>query len=163
MKITKEQLKQIIKEELEAVMEAGGRSEVAEGFISNKEPARKPILSMGRVEKALKKELGREPSEEEVSTKYAELKATGKYRELGSGPFGRKAESITEGHREKTAAMAEKIKQTDGWVNMQPWHSKAELDLEDFEIDDIASSLEMMEGYEEVAQFLRDMIGSRWR
>ncbi len=47
---------------------------------------------MGRVEKALKKQLGREPSEEEVSAKYEELKATGKYKELGSGPLGRKLE-----------------------------------------------------------------------
>ena len=93
VKLTKEHLKRIIKEELESILEVGGRSGGAGGFIGHKEPARKPILSMGRVEKALKKELGREPSEEEVSAKYAELKATGEYKELGSGPLGRKTES----------------------------------------------------------------------
>ncbi len=93
MKITKEQLKRIIKEELEAVMEVGGSASTSPGgHFSYKDPVKKPILSMGRVEKALKKQLGREPSEEEVSAKYEELKATGKYKELGSGPLGRKLE-----------------------------------------------------------------------
>tara|TARA_R110002012_G_scaffold44369_1_gene119053 strand:+ start:299 stop:742 length:444 start_codon:yes stop_codon:yes gene_type:complete len=77
-------------------MEVGGSATSTGGYSSYKEPARKPYLSMGRVEKELKKQLGREPSEEEISTKYAELKATGKYKELGTGPLGRKNTALNE-------------------------------------------------------------------
>ena len=153
MKITKEQLKRIIKEELEAVMEVGGRSGGTGGFIKDKPTVKKPIDDYHEKILNLKKKYG----------KISNIPDDEMPISPGSGPTGRTAEAITEGHREKAAAMAEKIKQTEGWANIQPWHSKAELGLEDFEIDDIASSLEMMEGYEDVAQFLRDMIGSRWR
>jgi len=110
MRITKEQLKRIIKEELEAVMEVGGSATSTGGYSSYTEPTRKPYLSMGRVEKALKKQLGREPSEEEVSTKYDELKATGKYKELGTGPLGRKNESAEDAGRDPYTGLVNHIR-----------------------------------------------------
>tara|TARA_R110000851_G_scaffold97781_5_gene211607 strand:+ start:232 stop:555 length:324 start_codon:yes stop_codon:yes gene_type:complete len=101
MKITKEQLKQIIKEELENVL-----------------------------------------SEDETA-------ADSQRSNPSSG-------LATEG-RLDVEAMVAKIKSTMGWKNMQPAIARQELGLEDFELDDIASKLELS-GSWDVADFVRSML-----
>ena len=66
-------------------------------------------------------------------------------------------EELTEHYRDEAAGWDEKIKGTQGWTDIQPDVSRQELDLDEYQIDDIASKLELA-GYDDAANFLRMMI-----
>ncbi len=110
MKITKEELKQIIKEEIEAVMEVGGRSGGTGGFIKDKPAVKKPIDDYHAKILNLKKKYG----------KISNIPDDEMPASPGSGPTGRTAESMTEDNRERSNDTIQQIKQTEGWANMLP-------------------------------------------
>ena len=134
MKITKQQLKQIIKEELENVL------------------SEDETLVQGRIRRDLKAAGEELPKGDdgEIDWKKADEMAAD-YRR--SNPESRLA---TEG-RFDVEAMAAKIKSTMGWKNMQPAIARQELGLEDYELDDIASKMELS-GSLDVADFIRSML-----
>ena len=66
-------------------------------------------------------------------------------------------EELTEHYRDEAAGWDEKIKGTQGWTDIQPDVSREELDLDEHQIDDIASKLELA-GFNEAANFLRMML-----
>tara|TARA_Y100000593_G_scaffold41642_1_gene79850 strand:- start:1451 stop:1708 length:258 start_codon:yes stop_codon:yes gene_type:complete len=68
------------------------------------------------------------------------------------------AEELAESYRDEAEGWDKKIKDTQGWTDIQPDVSRQELNLDcDFQIDDIASKLELA-GFWEAADFLRKML-----
>ena len=67
-------------------------------------------------------------------------------------------EELTEHYRDEAEGWDKKIKDTQGWTDIQPDVSRQELNLDcDFQIDDIASKLELA-GFLDAADFLRKML-----
>ena len=66
-------------------------------------------------------------------------------------------EELTEHYRDEAEGWDKKIKGTQGWTDIQPDVSREELDLDEYQIDDIASKLELA-GFDEAANFLRMML-----
>mgnify|MGYP003386085750 CR=1 FL=1 len=72
-------------------------------------------------------------------------------------------EELTEHYRDEAEGWDKKIKGTQGWTDIQPdvlnilSLSREELDLDEYQIDDIASKLELA-GFDEAANFLRMML-----
>ena len=67
------------------------------------------------------------------------------------------AEELAESYRDEADSWDKKIKDTQGWTDIQPDVSREELDLDEYQIDDIASKLELA-GFDEAADFLRMML-----
>ena len=67
-------------------------------------------------------------------------------------------EELTEHYRDEAEGWDKKIKDTQGWTDIQPDVSRQELDLDcEYQIDDIASKLELA-GFDDAADFLRMML-----
>ena len=67
-------------------------------------------------------------------------------------------EELTEHYRDEAEGWDKKIKDTQGWTDIQPDISRQELNLDcENQIDDIASKLELA-GFYEAADFLRKML-----
>ena len=66
-------------------------------------------------------------------------------------------EELAESYRDEAEGWDKKIKDTQGWTDIQPDISREELDLDEYQIDDIASKLELA-GFYEAADFLRLML-----
>tara|TARA_R110000824_G_scaffold399316_2_gene604664 strand:- start:94 stop:348 length:255 start_codon:yes stop_codon:yes gene_type:complete len=66
-------------------------------------------------------------------------------------------EELTEHYRDEAEGWDKKIKDTQGWTDIQHDVSREELDLDEYQIDDIASKLELA-GFYEAADFLRKML-----
>jgi len=162
MKITKQQLKRIIKEELEMVLgeawDFPAEERDADDDFAHHELMNDPEFQ-AKTDDA---------SDEQVNLKtilqlgpedVAAVEKFNNSHQIG----GRTMDLHDLNPRQLTFYLLGKVKDTNGWEDMQPFRSKEQLGLDDEQVGDIVNILRGVRGLQDELDFFEDMMGTSYR